>query len=206
MTLTPSGKRKMILDVDTGILVALLGEQAAAHVDPAVRHAGMVQVLGDDRRRNQLAVGDDLVVAQLGLLGTVDRLGGHTLQFVEERVDPFELPVAVPQVVDDLRMVAAQRGHLAERRLAVPLLHAGKDPLQGVRRLAHGRDDDEEVLLVVDDLAQVSHAVGVAHRGASEFVDFHIFAVNPTNFSSGCGAAARAAARRPLFFRVRPTF
>ena len=84
----------------------------------------------------------------------------------------------MPQVVDDGRMVLAQRRDLGHRRGAVALLHGPEDPLEGVRGLAHRRNDDKEVLLVVDDLAQVAHPLGILHRGSSEFVYFHVVISN----------------------------
>ena len=170
--------RRRSLDVHPGILVPLLGEETAAHVDPAVGHPGIIEVGRDDRRRDQLAEGHDRVVPQLGILRPVDRLGSHPLEFGEQLLDGIQPPGAVPQVVDDGRMVLAQRRDLGHRRGAVALLHGPEDPLEGVRGLAHRRNDDKEVLLVVDDLAQVAHPLGILHRGSSEFVYFHVVISN----------------------------
>ena len=96
------------------------------------------------------------------------------LQFVEETLDAIQRPVFVPQIVDDLGVVLPQLCDVVERLLPVALLQPFEDLLQGIGRLSHRRDDDEEMLFVVDDPAQVSHPVGIPHRRASEFVDLHI--------------------------------
>ncbi len=80
-------------------------QQTAAHVDPAVRHPGVIEVFGDDRRRDQLAVGHDRIVPQFGVAGFVDGLRRDLFQFAEQRVDRRQPLRLVPQFVDDLRMV-----------------------------------------------------------------------------------------------------
>ena len=149
-------------------------EEAAAHIDPAVGNPGVIEVFGDNRRRDQLAAGHDRVVPQLGIGRFIDGLHGHFLQFVEQRVDRRQAFGAVPQVVDDLRVVFAQFPDMLQRELFVAPLQSFEHLFQRIGRLAHRRDDDEEVLLVVDDFAQVSHAVGIPHRRASEFIDLHV--------------------------------
>ena len=86
----------------------------------------------------------------------------------------------MPQIVDDLRMILAQLSDVLQRLLAITLLKPFEDLLQGIGRLTHRRNDDEEMLFVVDDLAQVSNPVGIPNRRASEFVDLHIFPFNLT--------------------------
>ena len=182
------------LDVDPGILVALLGEQAPPHVDPGVRHARIIEILGDDRGRHQLAVGDDGVVPQLGILRPVDRLARDRLQLPEERLDPIEPFRSVPQLADDRRMVFAQFADRGQRRRPIAPLQPAEDPLQRVGRLAHRRYDDEQVAFVVDDFAQVAHPFGIAHRGAAELVYLHLAFVSLTPAVHGRPAAPRAAA------------
>ena len=151
----------------------LLGAQAAAHVDPAVRHPGVIEVFGDDRRRDQLAEGHDRIVPQLRIAGIVALAGRHALQLAEEPLDRLQPFGAVPQFVDDRGMVLAQRGDLVPGRLRIVPLHGTEHAFQRIGRLSHRRNDDEEVLFVVDDLAQVPHAVGIADRSAAEFIYFH---------------------------------
>ena len=154
--------------------MALFGEEAAAHVDPTVGDPGVIEVFGDNRRRDQLAVSHDRVVPQLGVGRFIDGLRGHLLQFVEQRIDRRQTFGTVPQVVDDLRMVFAQRFDIVQGELSVPFLDPFEYLFQRIGRLAHRRDDDEQVLFVVDDLAQVSHAVCIPHRRTPEFIDFHV--------------------------------
>ena len=59
--------------IDLGVLVALLGDQRPAHVDPPVRNPGIGEVFRNDGRRNQLAERHDAVVPQLGVLGLGER-------------------------------------------------------------------------------------------------------------------------------------
>ena len=157
--------------------MTLLGEETAAHVDPAVRHSGIVEILRDDRRRDQLAEGHDRIVPQFGVGGFVNRFHGHALQLVEERIDPFELFMAAPQIVDDARMVLPQRGDMLHGELFVALLKSFEHLFERVGRLAHGRNDDEEILLVVDNLAQVAHSVGITHRRTAKFVNLHVISL-----------------------------
>ena len=170
-------QRSRSLDVHPGVLVALLGEKTAAHVDPAVRHPGVVQVLGDNRRRDQLAVGHDRVVPQFGVAGFVDGLRRDLFQFAEQRVDRRQPLRLVPQLVDDLRMVLPQRFDMLQRELFIAFLKPLEHLFQGIGRFAHRRNDDEQVLLVVDDLAQIPHSVGIPHRRTSEFIDFHVISL-----------------------------
>jgi len=161
--------------------MTLLGEETAAHVDPSVGHSGVIEVFGNDRRRDQLAVGHDRIVPQLRIGRFIDGLHSYFFQFVEQRVDRRQAFGAVPQIVDDLRMVFAQRLDVVQRKLPIPFLNPFEHLFQRIGRLAHRRDDDEQVLFVVDDFAQVSHAVGISHRRPSEFIDFHvIFLINLT--------------------------
>ena len=157
--------------------MALLGEKTAAHVDPAVRHPSVVQVLGDNRRRDQLAVGHDRVVPQFGVAGFVDGLRRDLFQFAEQRVDRRQPLRLVPQLVDDLRMVLPQRFDMLQRELLIAFLKPLEHLFQGIGRFAHRRNDDEQVLLVVDDLAQIPHSVGIPHRRTSEFIDFHVISL-----------------------------
>ena len=170
-------QRSRSFDIDPGVLVTLLGEETAAHVDPAVRHSGIVEILRDNRRRDQLAEGHDRIVPQLGVGGFVNRFHGHALQLVEERIDPFELFMAAPQIVDDARMVLPQRGDMLHGELFVALLKSFEHLFERVGRLAHGRNDDEEILLVVDNLAQVAHSVGITHRRTAKFVNLHVISL-----------------------------
>ena len=151
----------------------LLGDQRPAHVDPAVGDPRIGQVFGDDARGDQLAESHDAVVPQLGILLAVDTLGSRLLELGKERFDALELRGTVPQIVDDRGMVSAQGGDFLQRSGAIAALQAGENTLQGVGRLAHGRDDDEQIAFVAYDLQQVAHTVGIAHRSSSEFVDLH---------------------------------
>ena len=81
--------------------------------------------------------------------------------------------MAAPQIVDDARMILPQRGDVLHGELFVALLKSFEHLFERIGRLAHGRNDDEEVLLIVDNLAQVAHPVGIPHRRTSEFIDFH---------------------------------
>ena len=162
-------------NVDRGILVAVVGAETAPHVEPAVGNAVRPQVFGDDARRDQFAEGDDAVVPQFGLLGTVVGLRGHLLELVEEGLDPFYPGRFAVQLVDDLGMVVAQGGDVLHREGVIPLLQPLEHLFEGVRGLAHGRYDDEQILLVTDDLQQIAHTVRVADRCTAELVDFHFF-------------------------------
>ena len=162
------------LDVDRGVLVTQFGAEAAAHVDPAVRDAHAVEEFGDDGRGDQLAVGDDRVVPQLGLLAPVVALRGDLLQLRKEPLDRRQGRRLAPEVGHDLVVVAAQFGDLLRRGLAVAQLQPAEYALQRVGGLAHGRDDDEQMLLVADDLVQVADSVGIPDRRSAEFVNFHI--------------------------------
>ena len=162
------------VDVDRSVLVALLRDQCTAHVDPMVGHSRRGEVLRDDGRREQLAEGDDRVVPQLGVGRTVLRLGGDAIQFGEQRLDPFQTGRAVPEVVDDRGVIFAQPCDLGSGFFAVASLHPLEHPFQRIGRLAHRRDDDEEVLFVVDDIAQVAHPLSIADRCSAEFIDLHI--------------------------------
>ena len=166
-------QRLRSLEVDPRILVALFREEAATHVDPAVRHPGIIEVFRNDSRRHQLAERHDRIVPQFGIPGLVDRTDSHALQFVEQGIDLLQLLRAVPQVVDDPGMVLAQCRDILQRKILVALLHPLEHLFERIGRLAHGRNDDEEVLLIVDNLAQVAHPVGIPHRRTSEFIDFH---------------------------------
>lgn len=128
-------------------------------------------------RRDQLAEGHDRIVPQFGVGGFVNRFHGHALQLVEERIDPFELFMAAPQIVDDARMVLPQRGDMLHGELFVALLKSFEHLFERVGRLAHGRNDDEEILLVVDNLAQVAHSVGITHRRTAKFVNLHVISL-----------------------------
>ena len=115
----------------------------------------------------------DRIVPQFGIPRLVDRTDSHTLQFVEQGIDLLQPLGAVPQVVDDPGMVLAQCRDILQRKILVALLHPFEHLFERIGRLAHGRNDDEEVLLIVDNLAQVAHPVGIPHRRTSEFIDFH---------------------------------
>ena len=79
-------------------------------------------------------------------------------------------------------MVLPQRLDMLQGELFIAFLKPFEHLFQGIGRFTHRRNDDEQVLLVVDDLAQIPHAVGIPHRRASEFVDFHgISLFNLTN-------------------------
>ena len=66
---------------------------------------------------------------------------------------------------------------MLQRELFVALLKPLEHLFQRIGRLAHRRNDDEEVLLVVDDLAQVAHSVGIPHRRTAEFIDLHVISL-----------------------------
>ena len=172
LDLGPQARRRSG-QIDLGVLVALLGDQRPAHVDPPVRNPGIGKVFRNDGRRNQLAERHDAVVPQLGVLGVVVATGRHLLQLGEERFDALQPHGTVPQLLDDGRMVLAQRSDFGRHGLPVGLLHPGENPLQRIGRLAHGRDDDEQVALVAYDFQQVAHPVGIADRRSSELVDLH---------------------------------
>ena len=70
-------------------------------------------------------------------------------------------------------MVLPQRFDMLQRELFIAFLKPLEHLFQGIGRFAHRRNDDEQVLLVVDDLAQIPHSVGIPHRRTSEFIDFH---------------------------------
>ena len=137
----------------------------------------MGEVLRDDRRREQLAVGHDRVVVRLGLLGAVDRPGDVALQLGEERVDALQPHGSMPQIVDDVGMVGAQRRDLLRDERPIVLLQPLENPLEGIGGLAHRRNDDEQIALVADEPVQVAHPVGIAHRRTSEFIDFHLLSL-----------------------------
>ena len=62
-------------------------------------------------------------------------------------------------------------------KLFVALLKSFEHLFERVGRLAHGRNDDEEILLVVDNLAQVAHSVGIPHRRTAKFVNLHVISL-----------------------------
>ena len=155
-----------------------------------VGHSRRGEVLRDDGRREQLAEGDDRVVPQLGVGRTVLRLGGDAIQFGEQRLDPFQTGRAVPEVVDDRGVIFAQPCDLGSGFFAVAPLHPLEHPFQRIGRLAHRRDDDEEVLFVVDDIAQVAHPLSIADRCSAEFIDLHILVSRFTLFEPSCCPAA----------------
>ncbi len=68
----------------------------------------------------------------------------------------------LPQPVDSLL-----------RSGAVTLLHPREDPFERIGRLAHRRNDDEQMLLLADDFVQIAYAIGIPHRSSAEFIDFH---------------------------------
>ena len=178
------------VDIDRSVLVALLRDQCTAHVDPMVGHSRRGEVLRDDGRRKQFAEGDDRVVPQLGVGRTVLRLGGDAIQFGEQRLDPFQTGRAVPEVVDDRGVIFAQPCDLGSGFFAVAPLHPLEHPFQRIGRLAHRRDDDEEVLFVVDDIAQVAHPLSIADRCSAEFIDLHILVSRFTLFEPSCCSTA----------------
>ena len=155
-----------------------------------VGHSRRGEVLRDDGRRKQFAEGDDRVVPQLGVGRTVLRLGGDAIQFGEQRLDPFQTGRAVPEVVDDRGVIFAQPCDLGSGFFAVAPLHPLEHPFQRIGRLAHRRDDDEEVLFVVDDIAQVAHPLSIADRCSAEFIDLHILVSRFTLFEPSCCSTA----------------
>jgi len=89
-------------------------------------------------------------------------------------------------VVDDRGVIFAQPCDLGSGFFAVAPLHPLEHPFQRIGRLAHRRDDDEEVLFVVDDIAQVAHPLSIADRCSAEFIDLHILVSRFTLFEPSC--------------------
>lgn len=161
------------LYVDVCVLVALVGDEGGAHVNPAVVDTRVFEVLRYDGGRYQLAEGDDGVVPQLGVGGAVGGVGDDGAQLREEVVNLRYAYGCTPQVGDDRVVVLDNAFYLVEALLFSLVLHVGEDRLQSVGGLAHGRNDNEQIVFSVDDVSQIPYAVGILDRGSSELVDLH---------------------------------
>ncbi len=153
--------------------MALRRKERLPHVDPAVLDPLAGEILRDDSGGYQLAESHYRVVPQLGVGRAVDRIAHGVAQLFEEQLDTHDPGRRAVQIVDYALVIIPYPGHAFERRIGLVPLHGLEDALQGVRSLAHGRYDDEQLALGAYYVEQVSYAVGVLDRGAAEFIDFH---------------------------------
>ena len=161
--------------------MALLGEKTAAHVDPAVRHPGVVQVLGDNRRRDQLAVGHDRVGGLLRQIADeIDALE-DALELLEQAVYGLQYSHLLVDIVDhgvDHAVVAFH--HLGIR---VEIADIASNSLtrrcnQLVGNATQSRDyDDDALALCFDDFLDIQNAFYGTYGCSAKLHYLHVVCV-----------------------------
>ena len=98
--------------------------------------------------------------------------------FIKSRVG-----VAIEQALDDAVVVGDDFVKGIHAKLTVVFTEVGQCFFEGIGRLAHGRDHQHDVLVLVlaDNLCQIAHGIGIFYRRSTEFIDFanHILLFMP---------------------------
>ena len=167
-----------------GAVVSLVfGYDIFSGIEPTCRDVAFAEVFVDDAGRDEFAIANGLVVlvvvGHVGLLKFLPKLDEETSDvFVETRVG-----VAVEKALDDAVVVGDDLVQGIHAKLTVVFTEVGQCFFEGIGRLAHGGDHQHDVLILVlaDNLCQITHGIGIFHRRATEFIDLanHILLFMP---------------------------
>ena len=169
-----SQRRGRGFEVDTCILVALVGNEATTHIDPAARHTRRIQILGNDRCREQLAIAHNAVVPHFGVVATDLSRCRNLLQLSKQRIYRIQAVGRAHQLLDHLAVVTPECRDVFHRQGTITRLHALEDTLECVGGLTHCRHNDEQLALVLHNGTQITDTVSRRDRRSAKFVDFHL--------------------------------
>ena len=161
-------------EVDTCILVALVGNEATTHIDPAAGHTRRVKILGNDRRREQLAIAHNAVVPHLRVVATDLGRCCNLLQLSKQRIYRLQSVGRTHQLLDHLAVVTPECRDVFHRQGTITRLHTLENTFESVGGLTHCRHDDEQLALVLHNGTQITDTVSRRDRRSAKFVDFHL--------------------------------
>ena len=158
--------------IDLGLAVAVVGDEAAPHVDPSVGQTPLGKIFRHDGRREQFAVTDEAVVPAIVVV--LREAAEQRADFVVQGPETGEQRRRiVEERAHDLVVLAFHFGEAVLRRFPVAPHPAVEHFFERIGGFAHRRYDDEKTALFpADDTAEIFDAFGRADRGASEFIDF----------------------------------
>ena len=156
--------------VHFGFAPGVVGTEQLRHIPPLDREALLKQIDRNDLGGHDLALRNDLVIVLIERFGRVVR--------------DFSLETNVgtglkSKFFHDRDMEIDDVDPLCEGLLFLAGIEELDDTLQGIGGLAHGRDNDHEILCAckTHDLLYVSNAFSVLDGGSTELIDFHRLAM-----------------------------
>jgi len=157
------------------ILVARRRHETLPHVHPRVGDTDRSEVFRHDGSRDELPVSHDTVVPHLvfthGRIGRSHRL----LEFHIETGHPVGQERPAPELRDYPVVKIDYILQALQRQGGLPVVKRIEQPLERVRRLSHGGDDDEEPpFFGTHYRGDVAYSGSIFYRRAAEFIHFHI--------------------------------